>query len=484
VVPAGRDLLGDRYELVEPVKWTAQGDLWLGRDTVRDRAVLVEVFPREQPGSAAHRARIRLVAALDHPNLWALEDHGVTTDGAYVVREHIEAQRLSALLADADVLPVDRTLDVLAQAAAGLAAAHERGLVHGALQASSLLVCADGRVKVDGVGESPAAARPSATPAGDLRALGRVVERCLAGRRTFDPVTVARRHLSGDRVSWLGTYPPAVRTVVRRLLSTDPDLAFPDAASLAAAVAALQGAGAVPPLAAPAAADPTPGTDADPSTEPATATDDDASAPPAPPVPVIPEPRSGRRHRLTVAAVVLAAVSVGLGIAPEAPAATPNSGPTATVSAAPGTAGAFLSDAESIAAPAADAAPGPLPDATPAVPPAPSSAPAVPVPAASTPAASTPSASTPAPAVNPTPAPAPAPQRRPTAAPAPAPVPVPVPAPAPVPVPVPAPVPAPAPPPVVSTPDWRTQAEQWWQAWEDRLRAEWAEGQARNSRGR
>jgi hypothetical protein len=118
---------------------------------------------------------------------------------------------------------------LLGQAALGLHAAHEGGLVHGHLQTSSLVLTADGTLKVCGLGEPAWLEDPNAKPAvadaaDDLRAMGQIVQGWLASaaRPKLGRSKIAARPLF-DLVDRLGSAEPDTRYISAAQLLEDLD---------------------------------------------------------------------------------------------------------------------------------------------------------------------------------------------------------------------------------------------------------------------
>src|SRR4051812_2902470 len=124
-------LLGDRYELQVVLASGGMGRVWRGRDTLLQRPVAGKILRSEFTGDPTFRARFRAEAqhsaGLIHPNIASVFDYGeAEQDGehvAYLVMELVDGEPLSNLLAREGRLGTARTLDIVRQTAAALAAA-------------------------------------------------------------------------------------------------------------------------------------------------------------------------------------------------------------------------------------------------------------------------------------------------------------------------------------------------------------------------
>src|SRR6516225_9010226 len=129
------NLLAGRYQLNEPIGTGWFGEVWRATDAVLSRPVAVKLLHRayaQQPEALARfRAEARHAAAVWHENIAHIYDYDEPTEGPqpYLVMELVDGPSLADVLASGP-LDAARTMDIVAQAAAGLQAAHAVGLVH------------------------------------------------------------------------------------------------------------------------------------------------------------------------------------------------------------------------------------------------------------------------------------------------------------------------------------------------------------------
>ena len=102
-------------------------DTRLGRDVALK--ILPESFARESDRLVRFEQEARTVAALNHPNILAVFDIGQHNGSPFLVSELLEGETLRAVL-DRGALPQRKAIDYGVQIAQGLAAAHEKGIVH------------------------------------------------------------------------------------------------------------------------------------------------------------------------------------------------------------------------------------------------------------------------------------------------------------------------------------------------------------------
>ena len=294
----GGRLLAGRYRLDEPIGTGWFSEVWRATDTALSRPVAVKLlhpaYAQQPEALARFRAGALHAAALWHENITHIYDYDEPTEGPqpYLVMELVGGLSLAGVLAGGP-LDAARTMDVVAQAAAGLQAAHAKGLVHRDIRPGNLLLAASGTVKItdwgiaQAIGSTPGTvigtvtgtaeylapertAGAQAVPASDLYALGVVAYECLAGAPPFvgEPPDVGRAHRDHAVPPLPGSVPADVSALVLQLVAKDPARRPGSAAEVAQRAGRLRedlrddfiaGPGRMPyPTAAPAAVTPPP----------------------------------------------------------------------------------------------------------------------------------------------------------------------------------------------------------------------------------
>lgn len=219
---------------------------------VLSRPVAVKLLRAEFAEDAEMLARFRGEAqhagAVAHEGIARIYDYGEpgSSNPPFLVMEFVDGPSLAAVLADGPLEPV-RVLDVVAQAAAGLDAAHQAGLVHRDIKPQNVLLGGDGQVKLTDFGISHAAWSAPITAAGvllgtagylapervsggpgtaasDLYSLGVVAYECLAGSPPFSglAVEVALAHQTRPMPPLPATVPAETAALVTELTAKDP----------------------------------------------------------------------------------------------------------------------------------------------------------------------------------------------------------------------------------------------------------------------
>jgi predicted ATPase len=139
------------YEIVAALGAGGMGEVYRARDTRLERRAAIKILPTEFSADSDRLRRFeqeaRAASALNHPNIVTIYELGQDGSTHYIAMELVEGKTLRELL-DADVLPIQRAIEIAAQVAEGLAKAHEAGIAHRDIKPANLMVSHDGFVKI------------------------------------------------------------------------------------------------------------------------------------------------------------------------------------------------------------------------------------------------------------------------------------------------------------------------------------------------
>ncbi|WP_427924679.1 serine/threonine-protein kinase [Streptomyces sp. cg40] len=167
-------LIAGRYRLHVAIGRGAMGEVWQAYDEVGGRPVAVKLLHAQnsEPTAAARfRLEAQTAGRLSHPHVVGVLDFGEQEGRLFLVMELVQGDSLSHVLAQAGPLPAEQVARIAAHSAAGMAAAHEQGIVHRDIKPGNLLLDADGSVKIADFG----IAQFMNDPGGALTATGQIV---------------------------------------------------------------------------------------------------------------------------------------------------------------------------------------------------------------------------------------------------------------------------------------------------------------------
>jgi eukaryotic-like serine/threonine-protein kinase len=127
------------------------GEVYLAQDPRLDRTVALKILPADLASDPDRMQRFtreaKAASALNHPNVAIIHDVGESGGIRFIVMEHVEGQTLAATIAGR-VLAVAEVIDIAAQVADALDAAHAKGITHRDIKPANLMLTPRGQVKV------------------------------------------------------------------------------------------------------------------------------------------------------------------------------------------------------------------------------------------------------------------------------------------------------------------------------------------------
>ena len=261
---------GGRYQLSSRVAIGGMGEVWQATDLVIGRTVAIKILKDEYLGDPGFlerfRAEARHAALVNHEGIANVFDYGEEDGSAYLVMELVPGEALSAVIERERVLTTDRVLDIVAQTAMAMKAAHAAGLVHRDIKPGNLLITPDGRVKITDFGiariadqvpltatgqvmgtvqylSPEQASGHSASPSTDIYSLGIVAYEMLAGRRPFtgeSQVAIAMAQINETPPELPVTVAEPVRNLVYASIAKNPADRPASAAHMARAAQSLR----------------------------------------------------------------------------------------------------------------------------------------------------------------------------------------------------------------------------------------------------
>ncbi len=243
-------MLDGRYRMIGLLGRGGMGEVYRADDLRLGQPVALKFLPenlqRDPVRLAQLHNEVRTARQVSHPNVCRVYDVGEAEGQLYLTMEYVDGEDLATSLRRIGRFPEDKALAIARQLCAGLAAAHERGVLHRDLKPANVMLDGAGNVRimdfslatageVDNVrAGTPVYMAPEqlqgreVTARSDIYALGLVLYELFTGRRAYTANSIADlvgQHESGTITSpteIVKTLDPAIERAILRCLERDP----------------------------------------------------------------------------------------------------------------------------------------------------------------------------------------------------------------------------------------------------------------------
>src|SRR5688572_9722326 len=257
-------LLDGRYRIIGLLGKGGMGEVYRADDLRLGQPVALKFLPdglRDEPVRLAQfHNEVRTARQVSHPNVCRVYDIGEVEGVPYISMEYVDGENLATSLRRIGRFPEDKAADIARQLCAGLAAAHQRGVIHRDLKPANVMLDGAGRVRIMDFGlaaagriedvraRTPAYMAPEqllgreVTQRSDIFALGLVVYELFTGRRAYTATTIGELVNQHEARSLeppsqvVSAIDPAIDHVIVRCLDPDPDRRPASALAVAAAL--------------------------------------------------------------------------------------------------------------------------------------------------------------------------------------------------------------------------------------------------------
>jgi predicted Ser/Thr protein kinase len=260
-------LVAGRYRVIGLLGRGGMGEVYRATDLALAQSVALKILPEEAAANDRFLERfhneVRIARQVSHPNVCRVYDIGEADGLPFISMEYVDGEDLASLLQRIGRLPADKALEIARKLCAGLAAAHERGVIHRDLKPQNIMLDKRGQVVIMDFGlaavassllgpearnGTPAYMSPeqlrgaSVTAKSDLYALGLIFYELFTGRRAFEANSVAallnleETARPASMISLAPDIDPAIEKAILRCLQPNPDGRPANALAVAAAL--------------------------------------------------------------------------------------------------------------------------------------------------------------------------------------------------------------------------------------------------------
>jgi predicted Ser/Thr protein kinase len=229
-------VIAGRYRIAGLLGRGGMGEVYRATDLTLGQAVALKFLPETASSDDRALARfyneVRMARQVTHPNVCRVYDIGQVDGQHYISMEYVDGENLAALMRRIGRLPADKAAEIARKLCAGLAAAHEKGVLHRDLKPANVMIDGRGNVVImdfglAGLTEQLQADVRSGTPAymapeqlagtevtskSDLYSLGLVIYELFTGKRAYEASSIMELMEMQERAA-----PASISTVVRDL---------------------------------------------------------------------------------------------------------------------------------------------------------------------------------------------------------------------------------------------------------------------------
>src|SRR5262245_36274185 len=154
-------IIAGRYRLVALLGRGGMGEVYRADDLTIDQPVALKFLPAAVADGDARLSQfhneLRVARQVSHKNVCRLYDLGEAGGRRFLTMEYVDGEDLGSLLRRIGRIPHDKAVQMARQLCAGVAAAHERGVLHRDLKPANVMIDGDGNVRITDFGIATAA---------------------------------------------------------------------------------------------------------------------------------------------------------------------------------------------------------------------------------------------------------------------------------------------------------------------------------------
>ncbi len=145
-------MLTKRYRIVGPLGKGGMGEVYRAEDLKLRQPVALKFLPRIVANDPRKLDRflneVRVARQVSHPNVCRVYDIGDVDGEHFISMEYVDGEDLASLIRRIGRLPNDKAVQLARQLCAGLAAAHEKGVIHCDLKPHNVMIDGQGTVRI------------------------------------------------------------------------------------------------------------------------------------------------------------------------------------------------------------------------------------------------------------------------------------------------------------------------------------------------